>query len=116
MAQQVITSFVDDLDGGEAAGTVSFGLEGKSYEIDLSEENAARLRDSLAEFVAAARKAPTARTPRMTSRSGGEGGNRTAADREQIAAMRTWARDNGHEVAERGRVPKAVVEAYQAAH
>jgi hypothetical protein len=56
MAQQVNVKFVDDLDGSDAAGTVSFGLDGRTYEIDLSDDNAAKLRDSLASFVAAARK------------------------------------------------------------
>ena len=56
MAQQVNVKFVDDLDGSDAAGTVSFAIDGRAYEIDLSEDNAARLRDSLASFVAAARK------------------------------------------------------------
>ena len=56
MAQQVNVKFVDDLDGSDATGTVSFGLDGRTYEIDLSYDNAAKLRDSLASFVAAARK------------------------------------------------------------
>ena len=56
MAQQVNVKFVDDLDGSDAAGTVSFAIDGRAYEIDLSEDNAARLRESLASFVAAARK------------------------------------------------------------
>ncbi len=116
MAQKVDVKYVDDLDGSDASGTVSFALDGKSYEIDLSDENAARLRDALATYVAAAR------------RSGGSGrGGRAArpadapapparTDREVTAAIRAWARENGHEISERGRIPKAVVDAYHAAH
>ena len=61
MAQKVDVKYVDDLDGSDASGTVAFALDGKSYEIDLSDDNAARLRDSLASFVAAA--AAAARPP-----------------------------------------------------
>ena len=118
MAQKVDVRFIDDLDGSEAAGTVSFGLDGRSYEIDLSEDNAARLRDALASYVAAAR------------RSGGSGRRgrtapRDTADapaapsrpsREATAAIRAWARENGHDVSERGRIPNSVVQAYEAAH
>ena len=119
MAQQVSVTLVDDLDGSEATETVSFGLDGRSYEIDLSVENAARLRDATVPFVAAARKPG----------SGGSGGIRRGrrqplaqeeprparSTREQTAAIRQWARENGHQVSERGRIPKAVIEAYQAA-
>lgn len=114
MAQKIETRYVDDLDGSDAVGTIDFGLDGKSYEIDLSEENAATLRDSLADFVAAARKTTSGRTAKMTSRNGDGGGLR--ADREQTAAIRAWARENGHEISGRGRIPKAVVAAYEAAH
>src|SRR3954447_4127167 len=88
MAQQVNVKFVDDLDGSDAAGTVSFGLDGRSYEIDLSDDNAARLRDSLAAFIAAARKSGEAkaaggrRTPKMTATSGPQS---QPLDREQTA-------------------------------
>lgn len=114
MAQKVETKFVDDLDGSDAEGTILFGLDGRQYEIDLSEENAATLRDSLADFIAAARKTTSGRTAKMTSRNGD--GGRVRADREQTAAIREWARQNGHTVADKGRIPKAVVDAYHAAH
>jgi Lsr2 len=116
MAQQVDVRYVDDLDGSDASGTVSFALDGRSYEIDLSDDNAARLRDSLASFVAAARRTggAAARRGRRTS-EGGEAPP-ARASREETAAIRTWARENGHEVSERGRIPKAVVQAYQSAH
>ena len=76
MAQQVNVKFVDDLDGSDAAGTVSFAIDGRAYDIDLSEDNAARLRDSLASFVAAGRKsggsaaASSGRASKMTASSG----------------------------------------------
>ena len=115
MAQKVDVTFIDDLDGSEAAGTVTFALDGRAYEIDLSDDNAARLRDSLATFVAAARRSGgtprKGRTPRAT-----DGDGPARANREETAAIRTWARENGHEVSERGRIPKAVVQAYQSAH
>ena len=118
MAQQVNVKFVDDLDGSDAAGTVSFALDGRAYEIDLSEDNAARLRDSLASFVAAARKsggsvAGGRRAPKMTASSGARP---QPLDREQTAAIRAWARQNGHQVSDRGRISKTVVDAFQAAH
>jgi hypothetical protein len=119
MAQQVNVKFVDDLDGSDAAGTVSFALDGRAYEIDLSEDNAARLRDSLASFVAAGRKsggtgaAAGRRTQKMTASSGRRP---QPLDREQTAAIRAWARQNGHQVSDRGRISKTVVDAFQAAH
>ena len=119
MAQQVNVKFVDDLDGSDAAGTVSFAIDGRAYEIDLSEDNAARLRDSLASFVAAGRKSGGAsaaagrRAPKMTASSGARP---QPLDREQTAAIRAWARQNGHQVSDRGRISKTVVDAFQAAH
>jgi hypothetical protein len=117
MAQHVDVRYVDDLDGSEASSTVSFALDGRSYEIDLSEGNAAKLRDSLAAFVAAARRSGGSgrrgRTPRATPEKDEQP---TRSSREHTAAIRTWARENGHDVSERGRIPQAVVEAYQAAH
>ena len=116
MAQKVDVRFVDDLDGSEAAGTVSFALDGRAYEIDLSDDNAARLRDSLATFVAAARRTGTRRARSQRSSTSEAPAAPARPSREATAAIRTWARENGHEVSERGRIPKAVVEAYQSAH
>ena len=82
MAQQVNVKFVDDLDGSDAAGTVSFAIDGRAYEIDPSEDNAARLRDSLASFVAAARKSGGAARP----------GAGTEDDREQVLRRFTRGR------------------------
>ena len=109
MAQKVNIVLVDDLDGSEASESVSFGLDGTSYEIDLNDQNAARLRDALAEFVGHARKVGSA------SR---RGGRRSAAPSGGPSAkeIRDWARSNGHDVPDRGRVSAEVREAYAAAH
>jgi hypothetical protein len=113
MAQKVTVSLVDDLDGSEAEETVEFGLDGAFYEIDLSEDNAERLREALAEYVEHARRsggrkrvgrvAAVGRAPRTAS-----------ADREQNQAMREWARKQGMTISDRGRIPKEVAEAYNA--
>ncbi|ACZ00004.1 histone-like nucleoid-structuring protein Lsr2 [Thermomonospora curvata] len=106
MAQKVQVLLVDDLDGGEADETVSFALDGTSYEIDLSGENAKKLRESLRPFVEHARKAGTTRRRR----------SRGASSRERSADIRAWAKARGIKVNERGRIPASVVEQYEAAH
>jgi hypothetical protein len=112
MAQQTTVRFVDDLDGSEASGTFDFSLEGRSYQIDLSDENAAKLRDALAPFIDAARRSGgRGRATRQTTAAE----KPARASREETAAVRQWARENGHQVSERGRIPKSVIEAYQAA-
>ena len=108
MAQITQVRLLDDLDGGEAAESVSFSLDGKSYEIDLSEKHAAALRDAFAPFVSSARRAggttATAR-PRMSTRAG--------RPRAETAAIREWASANGMEVSARGRISSTVLEAYE---
>jgi nucleoid-associated protein Lsr2 len=119
MAQQVTVKFVDDLDGSDAPRTVSFGLDGRTYEIDLSDDNAARLRDSLASFIAAAPNSggsTTTGSRRAQKMTPSSGPRPQPLDREQTAAIRAWARQNGHQVLDRGRIPKTVVAAFQAAH
>lgn len=108
MAQKVTVLLVDDIDGGKADETVSFSLDGVAYEIDLSNSNAAAFRDSLASYVGHARRVG-GRAARSTGRKRAGGDNRTAQIRE-------WARANGHQVNERGRIPATVVEAYEKAH
>ena len=123
MAQQTTVRFVDDLDGSEASGTVDFGLDGRRYEIDLSEANAMRLREALAPFVGAAR---TAGGRRSAGRSAGRGRSArpsvaalqstpARSTREETAVIRQWARDHGHQVSDRGRISKSIMAAYQAA-
>jgi hypothetical protein len=99
---------VDDLDGEPADGTVEFGIDGKKYEIDLSEANAKKLREALAEFVAAARRA----NGRRRSAAPAASGRRPSIDREQNQAIRDWARKRGMKVSDRGRIPAEVLEAY----
>jgi hypothetical protein len=114
MAQKIQVLLVDDLDGGVATETVTFGLDGGSYEIDLSAANAAMLRAALADYVAHARRPQRSlRSPNAPTRS-----NRppARADREQTQAIREWARKNGHKVNDRGRVPAAIVVAYNSAN
>jgi hypothetical protein len=113
MAQKIQVLLVDDLDGGDADETVSFALDGATYEIDLSSSNAAKLRDALASYVGHAR-----RLSRGSSRPGSSvrGGLRARVDREQTQAIREWARKNGHQVSERGRIPATILDAYNSSH
>lgn len=107
MAKRYIVELVDDLDGtplAQDATTLSFSLEGRDYEIDLSPENADRLREALAPFVEKAR--------RISSIKAGRSRRAAGADH---SAVRVWARANGHEIGERGRIPLSVVEAYERA-
>ncbi|MFC6885926.1 MULTISPECIES: histone-like nucleoid-structuring protein Lsr2 [Actinomadura] len=106
MAQKVQVSLVDDLDGGTAAETVSFALDGRSYEIDLSKKNAKKLRAAVAPFKDRARKARSSRPQ----------AGRAARSRERSAEIREWAKSAGIKVNERGRIPANVVEKYEAAH
>ncbi len=120
MAQIREVRLVDDLDGEAADETVEFGIDGKNYEIDLSKENAGRLRDALADFVSAARRAGGRRrggnNAGSSNNNGGGAGSapkgRTAIDREQNQAIRDWARKRGMKVSDRGRIPAEVLEAY----
>lgn len=109
MAQKVHIVLEDDIDGSEATQTVSFGLDGSSYEIDLNEANASALRDALASYIGHARKVPGAsRRGRRSSSS--------SAQTHSAREIRDWARSNGHKVPDRGRIPAGVREAFEAAH
>jgi hypothetical protein len=114
MAKKVVETFVDDLDGGEASGTIAFAIEGSAYEIDLSDENADKLREVLAPFINAARPVRQERQGRGR-RGAGAGGSR-AIDREKSAKIREWAKSRGLNVSERGRIASSIVEQYEAAH
>jgi hypothetical protein len=118
VAQKVNVVLVDDLDGSEADETVSFTLDGSSYEIDLNRSNAAALRDALAPWVGAARRAGRASSAPASRRSSRSGSRPAAAgsDRERVQEIRQWARTNGHNVSERGRLSADVLAAYEAAH
>ena len=107
MAREVQIRLVDDLDGSAADETVTFGLDGATYEIDLSDDNASRLRDFLGKYVASGRRAAGSRRP--IARAVGR-------DRDRNNEIRDWARQNGHHVSARGRISASIVEAYDAAH
>ena len=111
MAQKVQIILEDDIDGSEATETVSFGLDGTSYEIDLNAKNSAALRDALATYVGHGRKVASGGRGRRSSAKG------TSAARGEHSAreIRDWARSNGLEVPDRGRVPASVREAFEAA-
>jgi len=104
-------TLVDDLEGGQASGTVYFSLNGRHYEIDLSAENAAKLRDVLAPFVAVARRSDGAHRPRTTRADAGP--TSRPIDRVKGAEIREWARQHGHKIAIRGRMPRWILEAYR---
>lgn len=106
MAQKVVVSLVDDLSGGRADHTVRFSLDGKDYEIDLSEQNAAVLSEVMAEYVAAARR------PNQSRRTDRGPAMISTADRQRNQVMREWARQHGMSVSERGRIPTDVIRAY----
>lgn len=111
MAQVREVRLVDDLDGSAADETVEFGLDGRDFEIDLAHENAGRLRESLADFVAAARRSGPGRR-RVGSARQAATTSRAAPDREQNQAIRDWARKRGMKVSDRGRISSEVLTAY----
>jgi hypothetical protein len=107
MAQRVQTLFIDDIDGGEAEGTVRFELDGSAYEIDLSAAHREELRATLERYIRHGRKV-----------GGGPGRRSTRSVRRDVdtidtTAVRTWAREQGIEVKERGRVPANIVAQYR---
>jgi hypothetical protein len=107
MASRTVVQVEDDIDGSEATETVTFGLDAVSYEIDLSARNAEKLRRVLQRYTAAGR--------RVRGRSTrGRATTPPRAEREQAAAVREWARRNGYEVSDRGRVAGHIIEQYQA--
>ena len=107
MAQKIQTLFVDDIDGSDAEGTVRFGLDGTDYEIDLSVVHSEELHKALAPYVAHARKVGGARRAARGSRR-----NASGIDTHKV---REWAREQGIEIKERGRVPADIVEKYRQA-
>jgi hypothetical protein len=113
MAQKVHVTLVDDLDQSEAAETVTFGLDGTTYEIDLSDNNAGRLRDSLASYVAAARRVSGGRGGRGRRAASGGGGRGGDSD---TAKIREWARSKGMNVSDRGRIRADIRDEYYASH
>jgi len=110
MAQRVQVLFTDDLDGGDAEGTVWFGLDGTAYEIDLSAGNAAKLRMVLGPYLAAGRKASS-----PSGRAGQGRGRRPVPDGVNSVEVRDWAKANNVDVNDRGRVPASVIARYREA-
>ena len=108
MAQSVQIILEDDLEGGPADETVQFGLDGRQYEIDLSTANAEKLREALRPYAAAGRRAQSKST-RTTGARSSSGGN------AETAKIRAWAKENGYEVSDRGRIHQSVKDAYYAA-
>ncbi|MBO3088695.1 histone-like nucleoid-structuring protein Lsr2 [Cellulomonas dongxiuzhuiae] len=116
MAQKVQVLLVDDLDGGTADETVTFGLDGVTYEIDLTSDNAAKLRDAFAQWVANARKVSGRSSGRSAGRSTSSSSSSRGARSNEAQEIREWAKANGHQVSERGRISAEVKKAYDAAH
>lgn len=114
MARKVVYQLVDDLDGTElAAGegeTISFSIDGNDYEIDLSRDHARLFRAATEKYVNAARVTGKSR------RSSGRSTASSSAPKRDLPAIRAWAAANGHKVSDRGRIPNAVIEAYDAAN
>ncbi|WP_028050643.1 Lsr2 family protein [Cellulomonas sp. URHD0024] len=109
MAQKVQVLLVDDIDGGTADETVTFGLDGVTYEIDLTASHATELRDALAQWVGHARKLGG----RTSSKPAARGRRSSSGDAQ---AIREWAKEHGHQVSERGRISAEVKAAYDASH
>ncbi|MFC8045355.1 Lsr2 family protein [Nocardia sp. NPDC057353] len=109
MARKVVVTVVDDYDGtSPATQTVTFGLDGVAYEIDLSDTNAGNLRGFLEQWTPHARRVGKAPRSRSTQ-------PRNADNRAEVAAIRAWATENGHDISARGRIPTDVIAAYRAA-
>lgn len=112
VAQKVQTLFIDDIDGGEAEGTVRFALDGTEYEIDLSAKHTEELRSALGKYVTHARKVSAA--ARRGGRAAGRGARGTGS-MLNTTEIRNWAREQGYDIKDRGRVPADLVAKYQAA-
>jgi hypothetical protein len=110
VAQQIQTLFIDDLDGSPAEGTVRFGLDGTDFEIDLNAGHAQALRGVLAPYVSAARRGPGIRRPSRRGRTAS-----ASAGGPGSAEVRDWAKNQGIEVKDRGRIPAELVVKFKAA-
>jgi len=110
VAQKIQTLFIDDIDGSEAEGTVRFALDGAEYEIDLNAKNAEALRKALSRYVEAARRSSGTASRRLARSA-----CRTAASGLNTMEVREWAKAQGIEVKDRGRVPAELVVRFRAA-
>lgn len=111
MAREIRVILTDDLDGTEADQTIEFSLGNATYSIDLNNANAAKLEAALEPFIAKAERVRGVRPGRRTG-----GGAASGRSSKQTAIVRAWARDNGHEISDRGRIPAAVLAAFEAAN
>ncbi|MBB1032669.1 Lsr2 family protein [Dietzia sp. SLG310A2-38A2] len=112
MAQQFQVRYIDDIDGtelGEEANSISFAFEGKEYSIDLSDENAEAFREVMAPYIDAGHRVTGGKSKPARKAAAKSGSGDTKAIRE-------WARENGFDVSDRGRIPADVMEAYAAAN
>jgi hypothetical protein len=113
VAQKITTLFIDDIDGGAAEGTVRFALDGAEYEIDLNAKHSEELRSALGKYVSHARKVGGA--SRRAGRGAAGRAGRGAGSTVNTTEIRNWARENGFDIKDRGRVPADLVAKYQAA-
>lgn len=111
MAQKVQVLLVDDLTGGEADETVTFAVDGVTYEIDLETKGATKLRKLLDPYTEAGR-----RTGGRQARGKVGGGKMSTSGDSDTSKIRAWAKDKGYEVNDRGRIPATIREAYEKAH
>ncbi|TQM95572.1 Lsr2 protein [Ornithinimicrobium humiphilum] len=116
MVQRVQVILEDDMTGGEASETVEFALDGVSYEIDLNDENATKLRETLAPWIAEARRSGGRRQTRRRSGGSSSSNGGGAGRSDELAQIREWGRANGFKVSSRGRVSQELRDAYAAAH
>ena len=107
MAKTTITQVTDDIDGSKDAHEVLFAFDGTEYTVDLGKKNRTALQKALQPYIDAGTKV-SKRTPSSRRSS--------SSSRKDFSAIRAWARENGHEVSERGRIPKAIIEAYEISH
>ena len=112
MAQKIQTLFIDDIDGGAAEGTVRFALDGTEYEIDLNAKHSEELRSAIGKYVTHARKVGGG--ARRAGRAAGRAGRGTGSALN-TTEIRNWAREQGYDIKDRGRVPADLVAKYQAA-
>ncbi len=112
MTKRVTILLTDDLDGGEATQTVRFALDGRELEIDLTDENAIKLRKTLLPFIAAGRRSGNRIDGSQPSRARA---NTSSKIRDDLTDVRSWAKANGYDVSDRGRVKGDILEAYLAA-
>lgn len=112
MAQRVSVVLEDDLDGGPADSTITFAYNGSSYEIDLNSKNADKFEKAISGYVEAARKVGGSTRAKRGTGSASRGGS----SKEELAKVREWAKANGHDVSERGRISGKVMDAYNAAN